>query len=80
MRLEVTAYAFWLNCGIKDIKVYHRLKFAGSQEKLRAVKPSRGHPGNIGETHDWASLSLKVFIASRVGCASFVASETSTSY
>jgi hypothetical protein len=60
-----------LDCGIKDIKVYYGFNFAGSQAKLRAVKPRRGLPGNIGETHVWLSLSVKVSIASRVGCVAF---------
>ena len=63
-----------MNKGIKDIKVHRRFKFQGSQEKLRAVKPSRGHPGSIGESHDWLSLSVKVSIASRVGCVAFFSS------
>ena len=58
----------------KGHKGLPRFEVSGSQEKLRAVKPSRGHPGNIGESHDWLSLSLKVSIASRVGCVSFFSS------
>ena len=48
-------------------------EFEGSQEKLRAVKPS--HPENIGESQDWLALSLKAPITSSVGgCVSFFAS------